>query len=217
MPHNPKSKKPITSLPKNTTLIKILNPAPKINLLKSTSNFVFMKCLRNIIRWFKEKNVWSNRLHRRKPVCRLWKWGYLQCFQGRLSRGKRRSQRRNGRILIHVLRFIRISRIIKSIATTSWANQCQIGSEVWGVCQWYKQSIYLLIEKIEYSRKEVCGTCKGSKAKPGTKPQKCSTCQGTGFMTFRQGMMMLRTTCTSCNGEGVKITSPCETCKGVGI
>ena len=36
-------------------------------------------------------------------------------------------------------------------------------------------------------------------------------------MTFRQGMMMLRTACNACHGEGKKITSPCGTCMATGI
>ena len=36
-------------------------------------------------------------------------------------------------------------------------------------------------------------------------------------MTFRQGMMVLRSVCNSCQGEGKKITHPCETCRGNGI
>ena len=63
----------------------------------------------------------------------------------------------------------------------------------------------------------MCSNCKGSKSKPGTKPQKCGTCQGSGFMTFRQGMMAIRTACNSCLGEGKKITHPCGTCHGTGI
>jgi len=69
---------------------------------------------------------------------------------------------------------------------------------------------------IRYNRTTTCNTCKGSKSAPGTKPQKCGTCQGTGYMTMRQGIMMLRAECNSCHGEGVKITSPCKPCSGSG-
>lgn len=36
-------------------------------------------------------------------------------------------------------------------------------------------------------------------------------------MTFRQGMMALRTSCNVCHGEGKKITSPCPNCQATGI
>lgn len=34
---------------------------------------------------------------------------------------------------------------------------------------------------INFSRVDVCGTCKGSKSKPGTSPSTCGGCGGTGF------------------------------------
>lgn len=53
---------------------------------------------------------------------------------------------------------------------------------------------------MKFNKKCTCATCQGSKSKPGTQPQKCRTCQGTGFMTIRQGMMVLRTPCNTCHG-----------------
>jgi molecular chaperone DnaJ len=40
---------------------------------------------------------------------------------------------------------------------------------------------------ISFSRIDVCGTCKGTKAKPGTSPSNCGSCGGSGFTTIRQG------------------------------
>lgn len=76
---------------------------------------------------------------------------------------------------------------------------------------------FQLVKKMEYSRKIICRTCNGSKAKPGTQPQTCKTCKGTGYISIRQGMMVFRTVCNACNGEGKIITSPCNTCRGTGI
>lgn len=36
------------------------------------------------------------------------------------------------------------------------------------------------MQTVSYNRVAVCGSCQGSKAKPGTKATKCSTCQGKG-------------------------------------
>jgi molecular chaperone DnaJ len=38
---------------------------------------------------------------------------------------------------------------------------------------------------LTFSRTDVCGTCKGTKSKPGTSPSSCGGCGGTGFQTIR--------------------------------
>jgi len=74
-----------------------------------------------------------------------------------------------------------------------------------------------MIKNIQYKKQRICTVCDGTRAKPGTKPQKCTTCQGSGYMSIRQNMMTFKTTCSSCGGEGSKISSPCMTCSGAGI
>jgi molecular chaperone DnaJ len=61
-----------------------------------------------------------------------------------------------------------------------------------------------------------CDTCHGSGAKPGTKPQTCSSCGGTGTMRVQQGFFSLQQTCPRCHGSGKVIPEPCITCDGVG-
>jgi len=34
---------------------------------------------------------------------------------------------------------------------------------------------------VQFGRTDLCGTCKGSKAKPGTGSSKCGACGGAGF------------------------------------
>ena len=73
---------------------------------------------------------------------------------------------------------------------------------------------------IDVPRAEVCPTCSGSGARPGTSPVKCSNCGGTGQITRAQntpfGQMISSTACPKCGGRGQIITTPCEDCRGAG-
>ncbi len=63
---------------------------------------------------------------------------------------------------------------------------------------------------------EMCETCNGSGAAPGTKPETCRVCEGAGQVRFQQGFFSVSRTCSSCRGAGQVITSPCESCRGAG-
>jgi molecular chaperone DnaJ len=61
-----------------------------------------------------------------------------------------------------------------------------------------------------------CDACGGSGAQPGTRPQTCSQCRGTGQLRFQQGFFSIAKTCGHCNGSGRVIARPCATCGGTG-
>ncbi len=61
-----------------------------------------------------------------------------------------------------------------------------------------------------------CETCHGSGAKPGTRPETCSQCRGSGQVTAQRGFIMFSSPCARCRGTGQMIASPCETCRGQG-
>lgn len=73
---------------------------------------------------------------------------------------------------------------------------------------------------IEVPRTEVCRTCSGTGAKPGTSPVRCQSCHGTGQITRTQvtpfGQIVTSTTCSRCGGRGQVIQTPCDDCDGTG-
>ena len=75
-------------------------------------------------------------------------------------------------------------------------------------------------KEIIITRNENCKECNGTGAKPGTKPVKCPTCQGTGQVKQVQntilGSVQTTRTCSECHGTGEIIKDPCEACKGKG-
>ena len=65
-----------------------------------------------------------------------------------------------------------------------------------------------------------CSVCEGSGAEPGSEPEKCPECNGTGekrrVSQTILGQMVNITACPRCNGEGRVISKPCTTCRGEG-
>lgn len=73
---------------------------------------------------------------------------------------------------------------------------------------------------IRFPRREVCQTCAGSGAKPGTKPKRCPACGGSGQVRRERrtafGLFASVSGCDKCGGEGNIIESPCPECRGSG-
>ncbi|MCA1899393.1 MAG: molecular chaperone DnaJ [Chloroflexi bacterium] len=85
----------------------------------------------------------------------------------------------------------------------------------------FEEAVFGVEKEIEFQREETCSRCGGSGAEPGTTPVRCSTCNGHGEVRqVRQtflGQMVQTATCPACNGRGETISSPCKTCRGVGL
>ena len=69
---------------------------------------------------------------------------------------------------------------------------------------------------IRVPRFETCDLCKGSGSKPGTTPEACGTCHGSGQVAFRRGFLSVAQTCPTCRGAGRVNRDPCGDCGGRG-
>jgi len=78
-----------------------------------------------------------------------------------------------------------------------------------------------LESEINIPRTEICETCNGTRAKPGTSSKTCSQCNGTGQVRQSRrtafGMFTQITSCPKCNGEGKIIKDYCPKCNGKGV
>lgn len=72
--------------------------------------------------------------------------------------------------------------------------------------------------EVEFTRMDVCDTCTGSGAKPGSKPVTCPTCGGQGKVQQAGlgGMFRMVTACPHCGGRGQIVKDLCDTCRGKG-
>lgn len=84
----------------------------------------------------------------------------------------------------------------------------------------FQEAAFGVTKEVKIGLMENCETCHGSGAKPGTQPETCKHCQGTGQVRFNQqtlfGSMTSVKTCEVCRGTGKVIKEPCTTCRGAG-
>lgn len=71
-------------------------------------------------------------------------------------------------------------------------------------------------KKVRFERLEACGDCRGSGARPGSKPESCRYCGGRGQVVQTTGIFRVQTTCPACQGAGSLIKDPCPSCRGEG-
>jgi molecular chaperone DnaJ len=69
---------------------------------------------------------------------------------------------------------------------------------------------------ISIPRLNLCDDCRGTGCEPGTSPETCSHCHGTGQFIQSQGFFKVKTSCPYCKGKGKMISNPCRKCRGAG-
>ncbi len=71
-------------------------------------------------------------------------------------------------------------------------------------------------KSVTLRRQEICATCRGEGARPGSRPAPCATCGGRGAVVQNQGLFSIQSVCPRCGGRGEIIEDPCPDCKGEG-
>jgi molecular chaperone DnaJ len=82
----------------------------------------------------------------------------------------------------------------------------------------FEEAVFGTAKEVEIERIQICSECKGIGSKPGTDPERCPECGGSGQVRRTHqslfGRFVQVADCPRCEGEGTVITEPCPKCKG---
>lgn len=83
----------------------------------------------------------------------------------------------------------------------------------------FEEAAFGCEKELTYDRAESCDDCAGGGSAPGSKPDRCSACNGRGKVRFQQGVLpiAIERPCSRCRGTGRIVKDPCKTCRGAGL
>ena len=84
----------------------------------------------------------------------------------------------------------------------------------------FEEAAFGCEKELNIPRIEQCTDCNGTGCAPGTTPEVCPECGGSGQVRTTQrtpfGMAQTMSPCSKCRGTGKIIHQPCKTCRGMG-
>ena len=84
----------------------------------------------------------------------------------------------------------------------------------------FEEAAFGCQKDVTIGRVEKCNDCGGNGCAPGTTPEVCPDCKGSGQVRTTQrtpfGMAQSMSACSKCRGTGKIIHQPCKTCRGMG-
>ena len=84
----------------------------------------------------------------------------------------------------------------------------------------FEEAAFGCEKAVTVERMEQCETCHGNGCAPGTTPEVCPDCRGTGQVQVRRqtpmGVFATSSPCPKCGGKGQIIHQPCKDCHGSG-
>ncbi|MCI2057842.1 MAG: molecular chaperone DnaJ [Oscillibacter sp.] len=85
----------------------------------------------------------------------------------------------------------------------------------------FEEAAFGCEKAVTVERYEECETCHGNGCAPGTTPEVCPDCHGTGTVQVRRqtpmGVFATTSPCSRCGGRGRIIHQPCRDCRGAGL
>ncbi|KAL8542370.1 hypothetical protein ACS0TY_003293 [Phlomoides rotata] len=78
----------------------------------------------------------------------------------------------------------------------------------------FMEAVQGCIKMLQILTDLACDTCGGSGVPPGTRPETCKRCKGSGMTVSQNGPFTLQSTCPNCRGAGKIVKSFCKSCNG---
>lgn len=81
----------------------------------------------------------------------------------------------------------------------------------------FTEAIQGCTKTLSFQTDVLCNACGGSGLPPGTKPETCKRCKGSGVMFVQTGIFRMESTCATCKGTGKIVSSFCKSCQGAKV
>ncbi|MQL87984.1 hypothetical protein Taro_020518 [Colocasia esculenta] len=78
----------------------------------------------------------------------------------------------------------------------------------------FMEAVQGCTKTVSFQTELPCETCNGTGVPPGTKPDTCRTCRGSGMTFMQKGPFRIQSTCMQCGGIGKTVKNFCKSCKG---
>lgn len=78
----------------------------------------------------------------------------------------------------------------------------------------FMEAIQGCAKSVSFQTSLPCEPCGGAGVPPGTVPEICKACRGSGMNVRQNGPFTMQSTCTKCGGTGQIVKSFCKSCKG---
>lgn len=80
----------------------------------------------------------------------------------------------------------------------------------------FSDAVFGAEKRIRLTKYDVCNSCSGTGAAPGSSRKSCPVCGGSGQVRSGGGFFSHASVCSACDGTGQVNTSPCSICSGTG-
>ncbi|KAI4333169.1 hypothetical protein L6164_018008 [Bauhinia variegata] len=81
----------------------------------------------------------------------------------------------------------------------------------------FMEAVQGCTKTVQFQTDIPCSTCGGSGVPPGTRPETCKRCKGSGVNFVQAGIFRMESTCGACKGTGRIVSSYCKSCRGAKV